>query len=126
MRGPAETATILLVDDDEGVRDLAYVVLASQGYSVRPVGSAEDAIEVVRREAAPIHLLLTDVMLEGLDGSQLARRLAELRPGIKVLYMSGYLEDPALAQGKGDGVAFLHKPFTPTGLLQAVKALLAT
>jgi CheY-like chemotaxis protein len=83
MRGPAETATILLVDDDEGVRDLAYVVLASQGYSVRPVGSAEDAIEVVRREAAPIHLLLTDVMLEGLDGSQLARRLAELRPGIK-------------------------------------------
>jgi len=118
--------TILLVEDESAVRELAARVLRGQGYSVLEAGDGLAALRVVEQEhTAHIDLLVTDVVMPSLGGGELAERLIAMRRGIKVLFTSGYTEDAMLYAGQlASGTHFLHKPFTPAALAQKVRAIL--
>jgi CheY-like chemotaxis protein len=119
------TETILLVEDARAVRALASRVLAAEGYSVLEAGDGAAAEVVAARHDGPIHLLLTDVVMPGLSGSQLAQRIAALRPAIRVLYMSGYTDDAIVHMDVlAKGIAFLEKPFAPEALARKVREVL--
>ena len=119
------TETILLVEDEPAIRALSRRVLEASGYRVLEAGNGTDALERARTEEGPIHLLLTDLVMPNMGGSDLASRLQELRPDIRVLFMSGYTDDGVVRGGLlGQGQAFLQKPFTPQGLARKVRELL--
>ena len=112
---------ILLVEDEEMVREPARRLLAQRGYRVLVAGSADEALEVAAG-AEHLDLLLTDVVMPGLSGKELAELLAERRPGLPVLYMSGYSQDVIAHQGVlEEGVALVEKPFVAHDLLEAVR-----
>jgi two-component system, cell cycle sensor histidine kinase and response regulator CckA len=111
------TETILLVEDNPQVCELTRTVLAEQGYFVIEAASTEDAERICETHGAEIHLLLTDVIMPGLSGRELANRLTARVPRMKVLYMSGYMFNVIGHGGTLEqGVAFLQKPFTPGAL----------
>ncbi len=116
--------TILVVEDDDAIRSLARNVLEAGGYRVVEAANGEEACRVA--EIAPVlDLLLTDVEMSGMKGHQLASRLAAVRPGMKVLYMSGYSETGIVQQGMLDpGLNFLAKPFQPHELLWKISGVL--
>ncbi len=110
--------TVLLVEDEDGVRSLCRKLLESEGYRVIEAASGDQALEIVTSGSETIHLLLTDVVMPGMTGPQLSVRVRELRPGIRILFMSGYT-DTAHTQLEED--AFLiQKPFTPQSLFHRV------
>jgi PAS domain S-box-containing protein len=119
------TETILLVEDEEAVRELASRILSAKGYSVVAAKSVNEAEQFSEKHAAKIHLLLTDVIMPGTSGRELARRITGRHPRTRVLYMSGYT-DNVLAQGGvlEAGLSFLQKPFTPGALVQKVRDVL--
>ena len=126
---PASTAggteTILLVEDEPLVRHMVRRALESRGYTVLEAGSGLEAVQLSNAHDAPIHLLLTDVVLPELNGREVAETLEQLRPGIRVLYMSGYPEDTQLRRQTSEwGVPFIAKPFTVTDLAAAVRGAL--
>jgi PAS domain S-box-containing protein len=119
------TETILLVEDEPDLRELTRMALASRGYSVVEAVSPEEAERLAEQYGSKIHLLLTDVMMPGISGRELAKRLSARQPALRVLYMSGYTYN-VIAQGGTleRGVAFLQKPFTPSGLIEKVREVL--
>jgi CheY-like chemotaxis protein len=119
------TETILLVEDEAGVRKLLREVLLRSGYTVLEARDAPDALRKVAAHPGPVGLLLTDVVMPRMSGVELARRLRGQRPGVKVLYISGYADNESLPQeGLERGEAFLQKPFTPDLLLDKMREVL--
>ncbi|HVO34409.1 MAG TPA: PAS domain-containing protein [Gemmatimonadales bacterium] len=119
------TETILVVEDEDAVRNVAREALYRRGYSVLEAPDAEKALEVSARFDGHIALLLTDVVMPGLSGRALADRLAPLRPDTKVLYMSGYTDAAIVEHGVlAPGLNYLQKPFTPDVLAQKVREVL--
>ena len=119
------TETVLLVEDEEYVRSLVRKSLQSKGYTVLEARNGEDALRVAREHAGPIHLLITDVVMPGMSGRELAERLAPLRREMKTLYMSGYADDAILHHGVlHSGGALLQKPFTAEALANKVRQVL--
>ena len=117
--------TILLVEDDECMRDLTLNCLTTSGYRVLTAANGEEAILVASEEVTPIHLLLTDVVMPGVSGRQLAHSLISCRPELKLLYMSGYTADLMADQGVLESsLALLEKPFTKEDLLRSVRRVL--
>ena len=117
--------TILLVEDEPDVRELTRMVLAEKGYSVLVTRSPEDAVRLCEKRGAEIQLLLTDVVMPGSSGRELAKRLTAHNPQMRVLYMSGYTFNIIAQGGMLDaGVAFLQKPFTPSALAEKVREVL--
>lgn len=116
--------TILVVDDDVGVRDLVVGVLVRRKYRVLAANSAAAALEVWAQHGPTIRLLLTDIVMPGgISGSELAARLLALRPDLPVLYMSGYNPNPIdREQVRRQGKSLLQKPFTIDQLVKAVRA----
>ena len=127
-RGPVSERgqeTILLVEDDDALRDLAQRILSARGYTVLAPEKPEDAEAVCRQHPGRIDLLLTDVVMPAISGREVARRVALQRPDIKVLYMSGYTTNAIVHHGVLDeGLAFLPKPFTPATLTSKVREVL--
>ncbi|MEO9186898.1 MAG: response regulator, partial [Kofleriaceae bacterium] len=120
------TETILLVEDDEPVRAVTHNLLTRAGYHVLPARNAEDAAQLCESHTAPIHLLLTDIVMPGINGWELAAKLRVRRPEMKVLYMSGYA-DGAQFTGEHGATPFLEKPITTEMLSRKVhEALLHT
>jgi PAS domain S-box-containing protein len=118
--------TILLVEDEAAVRRLTERVLATAGYTVLAVGSAEEAMAAIATHDGPVHLLLTDVVMPQTNGPELARRLTGISPATRVLFMSGYTEDAIVHHGVHAGqIRFLEKPFTVAELTHAVRAALS-
>jgi two-component system cell cycle sensor histidine kinase/response regulator CckA len=118
--------TILLVEDEEAVRELIQTVLTAQGYDVIPARDPEHAEKIVGSYAREIHMLLTDVVMPGMSGRELAARVTARRPGIRVLYMSGYTDNVITSGGMLEkGLAFLQKPFSPGLLVQRVREVLS-
>ncbi|HKC24474.1 MAG TPA: ATP-binding protein [Thermoanaerobaculia bacterium] len=119
------TQTILVVEDEETVRSLSYGVLLGAGYTVLVANDGASALEVARTFGGEIHLVVTDVVMPGMSGRDLASRLLDLRPGVKVLYVSGYTDEKIAAHGVLEpGTHFLQKPFTPSVLVRRVHDLL--
>ena len=120
------TETILLVEDHAGLRQIATRFLEPAGYTVLGVASGEEALRLLAGRDAPVHLLLTDVVLPGMSGRHLAEQLAQTgHGGLPVLYMSGYTADTIVRHGVLDGqMSFLGKPFTAAVLLHKVRAVL--
>ncbi len=117
--------TVLLVEDEETVRTLVRKVLSRRGYTVIEARDGIEGVETAVRESGPIHLLLTDVVMPRMGGRALAERVTSLRPGIRVLYMSGYSEDAIAHHGiPEDGADFIQKPFTPEALERKVREVL--
>jgi two-component system, cell cycle sensor histidine kinase and response regulator CckA len=117
--------TVLLVEDEEMVRKLVHKVLKANGYTVLLAAEGIDAERVAEQHAGPIHLLMTDVVLPGINGKQVAQLLTAARPKIRVLYLSGYTDDAIVHHGVLEsGVAFLQKPFTPAVLGRKVREVL--
>jgi PAS domain S-box-containing protein len=117
--------TILLAEDEEGVRLLAGRVLESHGYRVLHARDGEEALDVCRQHTGALHLLLTDVVMPNLNGRELVSRVTRLRPGIKVIYMSGYTDSIiALHKILESGAAFIQKPFSPELLIRTVREAL--
>jgi len=117
--------TVLVVEDELAVLTLSRRALEAQGYVVLAASDAAAALRVVERHGGTIHLLLTDVVMPGMSGRDLADRLAAQRPGIRVLYMSGYPGDAVVQHGTlPSGSAFLQKPFSPDGLARKVRDVL--
>ncbi len=117
--------TLLVVEDDEAVRSLARKVLERQGYTVLEARDGDEALAIGEGHAGPIPLMLTDVVMPGRSGRDVARQLAAVRPDMKVLYMSGYTDNAIVHQGVLDpGIAFLPKPFTPDALARKVREVL--
>ncbi|SPE42973.1 PAS/PAC sensor hybrid histidine kinase (modular protein) [Candidatus Sulfopaludibacter sp. SbA3] len=118
--------TILLVEDQEAVRSFTMAALEQFGYHVIDAPSGEAAIAAVERHPGQIHVLLTDVVLTGMNGGELSERLKALRPGLKVLFTSGYTADVVAHRGVFDNVtAYIPKPFSPDELAAKVRELLA-
>ena len=118
--------TILLVEDQEQVRVVALGILERHGYHVIVAQNANDALHLARTHAGTIDLLLTDVVMPLLSGAELAKRISLLRPGINVLYMSGYTDDSVIRHGVLEScMAFLQKPFTVEGLTRKVREVLS-
>ncbi len=114
--------TTLLVEDDEQLRLLAGRILQSHGYQVIMARTGAEALFVSERHEGPIHLLLSDVVMPHMKGTEMALRLTRQRPDMAILLMSGHPEDTL---GIGPGVPFIQKPFTPDGLLRRVATVLA-
>ena len=120
----AGTETVLVVEDLEGLRELAKRLLQRQGYAVLAAANAEEALRLFEQHAS-IDVLLTDVVMPGATGPELTRQLVAQRPELKVIYMSGFTEDAIVHQGVLDpGTAFLHKPFTSETLGRKIREVL--
>jgi len=117
--------TILLVEDADALRKLAHMFLKGNGYQVLVAANGSEAIEIARQHVGPIHLLLTDVVMPGINGRVLAERLAPSHPGMAVLYMSGYTDSFIAGHGVLEaGTHLLHKPFTEEILTRRVRGVL--
>jgi len=117
--------TVLMVEDDEAVRNFSKKVLKRSGYNILEAQDGEEALMVSRAHEGPIHLLLTDVVMPKMSGRELADRLQELRPETKVLFMSGYTDNAIIRHGTlRSDVNFMQKPFTPELLSQRIRRIL--
>jgi CheY-like chemotaxis protein len=123
-RPRAGAETVLVVEDAEGLRELARRLLQRQGYTVLVAANADEALRLFERNAS-IDVILTDVVMPGASGPELTRQLVERRPALKVIYMSGYTEEAIVHHGVlKPGIAFLHKPFTSETLGRKVREVL--
>jgi two-component system cell cycle sensor histidine kinase/response regulator CckA len=119
--------TVLLVEDEPMVRTYTGTVLRERGYHVLEAANGPEALQLCSEHIGPLHLLLTDVVLPKLSGRELAQRTVALRPGLRVLFMSGYTGDTVLRHGVVEAeVQFLAKPFTPKALANKVRQVLDT
>ena len=124
---PQSGETILLVEDEEAIRNVTFQLLVQSGYNVLEASSGEHCLEIAQRHKEAIHLLLTDVVMPGMSGPALVERFTGFRPKTKVLYMSGYADEMIKRQSlPGSSVFLLEKPFTRDKLLGKVRAVLNT
>ncbi len=122
-----EATTILLTDDESSIRAPLRRILEDSGYRVVEAQDGEEALALAEGLDGPIHLLLTDVVMPGMRGDELARKLGERRPRMRVLFMSGYSPEAIATHGKLlPGSSFLSKPFSSSDLVDRVQETLAT
>jgi CheY-like chemotaxis protein len=119
------TATLLLVEDHEQVRTLVHLVLEKQGFTVLAASNGGEALAVSAAHEGPIDLVLTDLVMPGMDGKELVERLREQRPGVRALFTSGYAQGMIEGRELDDGDAFLPKPYDQAELASTISAVLA-
>ncbi len=117
--------TILLVEDDTAVRAVAHRSLRRFGYDVLTAARGEDALQIAEDHDGEIDLLLTDIMMPGMNGVEVASAVSKIRPGIQIFFMSGYADQDLVRQGLLEpGTHFLQKPFTPQELAERIRQIL--
>jgi two-component system, cell cycle sensor histidine kinase and response regulator CckA len=115
---------LLLVEDEPAVREIARQILQRCGYNVTVACDGADALVKYQRDPARFDLVITDVVMPGMSGSELVSRLRAHRPELRVLYTSGYTEDAVIHHGVAEGAHFIAKPFTPSALARKVRQAL--
>ena len=124
---PGGSETVLLVEDDDAVRQLNLEVLRAAGYVALEARHAGEALVIAERHTGPVHLLITDVVMPHMSGLELVERLSVARPSMRVLLVSGYADDAVLRHGRGaESWPFLQKPFPPDALLRKAREVLDT
>jgi CheY-like chemotaxis protein len=122
---PRGTETVLLAEDEQDVREVAREFLESGGYTVLEAKDGAEALRLAAQHAGSIDLLVSDMVMPGITGPQLAGRLQQQRNGLRVIYMSGYSEHAAAEAAQSDsGVRLLTKPFSRNAILRAVREVL--
>ena len=116
--------TILVVEDAEAIRRLVCTMLAQQGYRCLEAEDGVDALRKLDETAAPVHLVLTDLIMPKMTGAELGRHLVRLRPDLPIVFMSGYSDDPMVRHFERTPPIFLAKPFTAAALLEKVRQAL--
>ena len=117
--------TILLVEDEDGVRSLLRRALKSMGYTVLEARLSTEALDVLQQAGKPVDLVLTDVVMPGMSGPALAEKIKAVNPGVKLVYMSGYSDDTLLRHGlRESGEHFIQKPFGPADLIRKIREVL--
>jgi two-component system cell cycle sensor histidine kinase/response regulator CckA len=117
--------TVLLAEDSGSLREMTREYLESVGYTVLEAASGKEALQRAQEFTGPIHLLLTDVVMPEMSGPELATRMMSLRPGLKVIFTSGYTDDAIARQGILDpSVAFIQKPYRPKALARKIRGAL--
>jgi CheY-like chemotaxis protein len=117
--------SVLVVEDDPDVRDLAVEILEMNGYAVRSAGNGAEALSILRRER-DIVLIFTDIVMPGgMNGSQLAEAALRIQPDLRILFASGYADQSILDHLIRDGMSFVQKPYRPRDIAARVRALLA-
>lgn len=125
LAAPVGTETILVVEDQDVVRELVCKILKSKGYAVLKSGRGEEALELARNHTGPLHLLVTDLVMPQMGGREVAHNLSTFHPETKVLYMSGYTDDSAVKHGFLElSMNYIQKPFTPEGLARRLREVL--
>jgi len=125
VRGGMGTETLLFVEDDPGVRRIGVQILAEQSYRIRVAANGVEALRVVASHPDPVHLLVTDIVMPGMSGTELAHKLREQWPALPILYISGYTEDATVAPtALAPKTAFLRKPYKREALLEKIRDLL--
>jgi DNA-binding NtrC family response regulator len=121
----AGSETILVVEDEPSLRELARTILHDQGYTVITAESCDQALAIVSKITNPLHLLLTDVIMPGMSGTALAKELSAKYPALKILYMSGYTDNAIVHYGILEpGIEFIQKPFSPASLTWKIRRIL--
>jgi two-component system, cell cycle sensor histidine kinase and response regulator CckA len=119
--------TVLVAEDEVGIRSPLRRLLSAQGYRVLDASDGPKALEVANRHTGRIHLLLTDILMPGMNGGELARRLLQLRPDLRVVFMSGYSDQAIQTNGVlTPGAIFLQKPFSVDELTCRLREALAS
>jgi DNA-binding NtrC family response regulator len=122
---PCGSETILLVEDESAVRNVARQILERYGYTVIEAAGGKQALDLAAKMPGTIHLLLTDVVMPEMSGRVLGERFAEMKPGIRILYMSGYTDDAVVRHGiLQANIAYLPKPFSTEALARKVREVL--
>ena len=117
--------TVLIVEDDDGLRKLSQKILQQRGYRVLAAENGEDAMRISKEHEGPIDLMITDVVMPKMNGREVAERLQPLHPQMKVIYMSGYTDNAIAHHGVlAPGLNFLEKPFSPGVLARKVREVL--
>lgn len=116
--------TILVVEDGDAVRNLVCLMLVENGYRVLEARDGHHALRVCEKHPEPIQLVLTDQVMPNMKGVELAERLRRVRPGVRILLMSGYAEAPVVERRGCSPVAFLPKPFTSVELVEKIRWVL--
>jgi two-component system cell cycle sensor histidine kinase/response regulator CckA len=116
--------TILVVEDAEAIRRMVCAMLDQQGYRCLEACDGVDALRLLDETAAPVHLVLTDVIMPKMTGAELGRHLVHLRPDLPIVFMSGYCDDPVVRNFERIPPLFLSKPFTANTLLEKVRQAL--
>jgi CheY-like chemotaxis protein len=117
--------TILIAEDEDGVRHVLTQMLRDQGYTVFPANGGAEALQLAQNHTGPLDLLVSDVMMPRMSGPELAQRLRDVRPGVKVLFVSGYTDSQIVREGElAPGTDFLQKPFTREQLASKVREVL--
>ena len=124
IAGKSRDETILVVDDAEAIRKMVCVMLAQSGYNCLEAGDGLEAIRMLESTDNQIHLVLTDVVMPKMNGADLARHLSSVRPDLRIVFMSGYTEDPAVRRVERTPHIFLPKPFTAAALTEKVREAL--
>ena len=125
LERPPGGYTVLVVDDEEAVRRLASRMLTWTGYQALEARHGREAIATIEQHEGPVHLVLTDIKMPGMNGRELGRHIEERWPGIPILYMSGFASEVFQGGLLEPGAPFLAKPFTQDDLASKVKTLLA-
>jgi CheY-like chemotaxis protein len=123
----AQRHTILVVDDEESLRSIVCRTLRDEGFGILEAAHGAEALEVIEKAGRPVDLVVTDVVMPGMDGRELGRRLTQRWPALPILYISAYDVNDIFRRGSPRSSApFLQKPFPPQGLISRVKQLLAS
>lgn len=124
---PLPAETVLVVEDDPGIRALMRKILTRQSFAVLEAAGGEEALRLAENHSGPIRLLITDLLMPHMSGREVSERLRASRPDVKVIFVSGYTDDPMIQAGElPEGTAFLQKPFTLGALLDKVHAILGS
>jgi CheY-like chemotaxis protein len=126
-RGSGPRKLVLVVDDEEGLRSMVCRTLRAEGYGTLEASHGGEALEIMETSSEPVDLVVTDVVMPGMDGRELGRRLTQRWPSVPILYISAYDVNDIFRRGSPwNSAPFLQKPFPPDGLITTVRGLLQT